>query len=362
MKYFLILALLLPTFVFALEVDEKLTARIVKTSESKKTVMVNRGTEDGLVEGDHAKFIVTAGIIARGVVVRVSPTRSVWSVYRLVNADFVTNDSVISLKITPPVKITKDESKALVQEDTPTTVSGDPTQLGIPLADGANDMAAAGNTDASLNSADLKALEANDVPASIVEKNKEIYAFLNISGLTSNSKTDVGDQSYNNSQSFHHIGVGGELYPQREREWYSRFSLVGGVALMRENSQAYNGAGVTNDYTEFSFGTNWHPTKMPSVAGDFIPYLHASFHIGTAKSTYKRGSEVGTTEELDSTGGTSGFSIGGGYKFYTFKGFGARVLLDYYMRSEKYKEDTLINTHNKKTAGPRFMVALSYRF
>jgi hypothetical protein len=361
MKKLILALLLLPTLSLALEVDEKLTARIVKTSESKKTVMINRGTEDGLVEGDHAKFIVTAGIVARGMCVRVSPTRSVWSIYRLVNADFITNDSVMSIKITPPVKITKDESKALVQEDTPTNVSTDPTQLGIPLADGAQDLGTSA-ADASLNSADLKALEASDVPSSIVERSKEIYGFLNISGLTSNTKTEVGDQSYNNSQSFHHIGLGGELYAQREREWYSRFSLVGGVALMRENSQAYNGAGVSNDITEFSFGTNWHPTKMPSVAGDFIPYLHASFHVGTVKSTYKKGSEVSSTEELEANGGTSGFSIGGGYKFYTFKGFGARVLLDYYLRQEKYKEDTLFNTHNKRVGGPRFMIALGYRF
>jgi len=93
---------------WALEVDEKLTARIIRTSETRKTIMVNRGTEDGLVEGDHAKFIVTAGIVARGVCVKVSPTRSVWSIYRLVNADFIVNDSVMTLKMTPPVKITKD--------------------------------------------------------------------------------------------------------------------------------------------------------------------------------------------------------------------------------------------------------------
>src|SRR6476469_843304 len=91
---------------FSLEVAEKLTVRILKTSESRKTVMLNRGTEDGLVEGDHARFLVTAGIVARAVCVKVAPTRSVWSIYRLVNADFLVNDSVMTIKITPPVKIT----------------------------------------------------------------------------------------------------------------------------------------------------------------------------------------------------------------------------------------------------------------
>lgn len=360
MKLILIL-LLIPALSFALEVDEKLTARILKTSESRKTILVNRGTEDGLVEGDHAKFIVTAGIVARGVCVKVSPTRSVWSIYRLVNADFIVNDSVMSLKITPPVKITKDETQSLVQEDVPTTVSGDVTTLGIPLADGAQDVGAA--ADENLSSADLRALEESNLPASIVEKNMEVYGFLHISGLTANSKTDVGDQSFNSSQSFYHIGLGGEYYSRREREWYSRFSLIGEVALVRENSQAYNGASVTNELTEFALGLNWHPFKLPSAAGEFIPYFHAAFHVGTVKSTYKPGTEIpGSDDTLDSNGGTSGFSGGFGYKYYTNKGFGARVLLDYYMRTEKHKEDVMGNKHNKTVGGPRLMVGIGYRF
>ena len=115
MKIFYLLLILISFSASALEVDEKLTVRILKTSESKKTIMINRGIEDGLAEGDHARFLVTAGIVARAVVVRVSPTRSVWSIYRLVNADFLVNDSVMTIKITPPVKVTKDESQMLVK-------------------------------------------------------------------------------------------------------------------------------------------------------------------------------------------------------------------------------------------------------
>ena len=80
--------------------------RIVKVSQSKKTILINRGVEDGLIKGDHAKFFLTVGVVARGVVVKVSPTRSVWSIYRLVNADYITDDQVMKLKITAPVKIT----------------------------------------------------------------------------------------------------------------------------------------------------------------------------------------------------------------------------------------------------------------
>lgn len=362
MKIFLALVLALSTSAFALEVDEKLTVRIIRTSESRKTIMINRGTEDGLVEGDHAKFIVTAGIVARAVCVRVSPTRSVWSVYRLVNADFIVNDSVMSIKISPPVKITKDESKAIVQEDTPTSISsGDPSQLGIPLADGANDLDK--NAPLQDDAGDLRALEGSNEPSIIPEKNIEVFGILNISGLTASTKTEGNDDTFNNSQSYHHIGIGGELYPRKEREWYSHFSLIASANIMRNNSQGYNGASSTNDITEFSFGANWHPTKLPSATMTFIPYIHASFNIGSVKSTIKPGQEAsGTIDEMGANGSTQGFSIGAGYKFYTSKGFGARILLDYYMRNENYEEDDNANQFTKTVGGPRFMIGLGYRF
>lgn len=360
MKIFLALMFVVSFRAQALEVDEKLTVRILRTSESRKTVMINRGTEDGLVEGDHAKFIVTAGIVARGTLVKVSPSRSVWSIYRLVNADFIVNDSVMSIKITPPVKITKDDTKNLVQEDVPTkTGTADPTQLGIPLADGAQDIIE--GTAVTSTNEDLKGLD--DEPSTIPEKNIEVFGILNISGLSSTAKTDSGGENFSNSQSYHHIGLGGEIYPQREREWYSKFSAIASMNLMRLNSQAYNGSTASNDVTEFSFGVNWHPTKLPSTINDFIPFIHLSFNAGSSKSTYKSGSEGnGTDTELESNGKTSGFSVGFGYKYYLARGFGARILLDYYSRAEKYEEDTQTDTFNKTVSGPRFMIGLGYRF
>lgn len=363
MKNLFFMLLLLPSLALALEVDEKLTVRIVKTSESKKTVMLNRGTEDGLAENDHAKFIVTSGIVARAVCIKVSPTRSVWSVYRLVNADFIVNDSVMSIKITPPVKITKDDSQMLITDDVPSKVTGDPQTLGIPLAEGAQDLTT-GTADEKIVDADLKALDEDERPTSIAERNREVFGFVHISGLTSNTKSNTGDVSFNNSQSYHHFGLGGEFYAQREREWYSKFSLMGGLSLLRENSQSYQGAGITNELTEFNFGVNWHPWKLPSTTGDFIPFFHLGFNIGSVKSTYKSGAEsIGTPISGSANGSTSGFSVGFGYKFYTYKGWGARALLDYYMRTEKYDKGDLNGiTFNKKVGGPRLLLGISYRF
>lgn len=355
MKILILILLLVPSFTFALEVDEKLTVRIVKTTDTRKTIMLNRGTEDGLVEGDHARFIVTAGIVARAVCVKVSPTRSVWSVYRLVNADFVVTDAVMTIKITPPVKITKDETQAIVQEDVPTKVATDPAALGIPLAEGARDLE---NPESMINDeADMRELES----VTITEKSWEIFSHLNISGMASSTKTTGA--AYKGSQASHQIGIGIEKYSQREREWYSRFSLFAGIDLMRLNAQAYNGAKTTNDVTEFSFGTHWHPGSYPSSVMTFIPYFHLAASMGTAKSTFQNGDDSpSSTNTWSANGGTSGFSLGFGYKFYTQRGFGARILADYYVRQEKYKADANNRVFNRSVTGPRLTLGLSYRF
>lgn len=336
----------------ALEVDEKLTVRVLKTTDSRKTVMINRGTEDGLVEGDHARFIVTAGIVARGVVVKVSPTRSIWSIYRLVNADFIVNDAVMTIKITPPVKVTKDETQNLVEEDTPTRPTNDPSVLGIPLADGAEDVSPG---EERFDDSDLRALEGG----TIVERNFEVYGLLNISGLTSTAKgsDDVG--SSKGSMAGHHIGLGVEYYAQNERNWYSRFSLTGSANIMRQNSQAYNGVSSNNDVTEFEFGVNWHPGTMPSVTHKFIPYFHLAGSMGTVKSQY---TDNFLNQDLSANGTTNGISVGFGYKFYTRDGFGARALLDYYQRAEKFKEDDAAQTFSRTVNGPRLLLGMSYRF
>lgn len=353
MKILFFLLIILSCSAFALEVDEKLTVRILKTTDSRKTVMINRGTEDGLVEGDHARFIVTAGIVARGVLVNVSPTRSIWSIYRLVNADFIVNDAVMTIKITPPVKITKDESQTLVEEDTPTRPPTDPAALGIPLAEGAQDLVVTGEEKIDEN--DLRSLE--DV--TIVERNVEVFGNLNISGLTASTKGNDDVGSAKGSQAYHHIGLGAELYAKRERDWYSRFSLMGGVNIMRLNSQSYNGVNANNDVTEFEFGVNWHPGTMPSATYRFIPFFHLSGMIGSVKSQVNDGL---IDRDISANGSTNGFSLGFGYKFYTQRGFGARALLDYYQRGEEYKEDDNLQTFSRTVSGPRLLLGGSYRF
>ncbi len=97
-----------------LEPDKRLVVRLLGLSSSKKTILINKGREEGIKIGDHAKFSNPVnGYFARGTVSRVSPTRSVWSLYRVLKPEALVENTVITLKSASPVKLTRDESRAL---------------------------------------------------------------------------------------------------------------------------------------------------------------------------------------------------------------------------------------------------------
>jgi hypothetical protein len=110
---FLILFLLLSPSLSALDIDGKVITRVVGISDTKKTVLLNKGSEDELKVGDHAKFSIPSGWIARGVCVKASPSRSVWSIYRFYNQEKLTSQLAVTLKISSPISLTNDESKSL---------------------------------------------------------------------------------------------------------------------------------------------------------------------------------------------------------------------------------------------------------
>ena len=97
----------------ALKEDAKFIARILGASDTGKTILVNRGRENGIVKDIHAKISVPTGMIARAVVVKVSPSRSVWSVYRIFDKSKIAAQTVATFKVASPVRLTTDESKEL---------------------------------------------------------------------------------------------------------------------------------------------------------------------------------------------------------------------------------------------------------
>ena len=74
----------------ALEVDRTLRFSILNFSSSKKTLLLNKGKENGLKKGDQAKFFRNEkNIIARAVLLKASSGRSLWSVFRYRNRNII---------------------------------------------------------------------------------------------------------------------------------------------------------------------------------------------------------------------------------------------------------------------------------
>lgn len=114
LKIFLMFFILSTGSVFgALKEDAKFIARILGASDTGKTILVNRGRENGIVKDIHAKISIPTGMIARAVVVKVSPSRSVWSVYRIFDKSKIAAQTVATFKVASPVRLTTDESKEL---------------------------------------------------------------------------------------------------------------------------------------------------------------------------------------------------------------------------------------------------------
>ncbi len=362
-KFIVLVCFLFSTAAFSLEIDERLTMRIVKVSESKKTFLINRGIEDGIVKGDHAKFFLTIGVVARGVVVKVSPTRSVWSLYRLVNADYIRDDQVMRLKITAPVKITKDESKMLVADDSVVTVRGkDPRDLGIPLAEGAEDETA---EDKIGLSGEMKELAGGVDPStlSLRELNKEVFLSFHYSGTSFVTTPSEEDGESKGSQSSLVLNSGFELYVTDYKKWYSRFSLVAVLSLVRNGASTNRGDVIQENITEFGGGFNWYPLTRPSKVHKFIPFGSFQFLVGSAETSFEPSSALSSVAEAEtSNAATFGYLFGGGVKYFTPRGYGAKVSLDYSIRGDSFAADTQQNKWVKTNSGPKITIGFLKRF
>jgi hypothetical protein len=359
MKLFFIFLILSPLMSLALEIDEKLTGRILKVSQSKKTILINRGIEDGLAEGDHAKFYLSVGVVARGVVVKSSPTRSVWSVYRLVNHDYIKEEQVVNLKISAPVKITKDESRMLVEENTPDSVVGvDPRNLGIPLAEGAEDLAPGESLSTRSN---LNQMERAEV-TSIANLNIELWGSLQFTSITAHTVAGDGSSETTGDEPRTALTFGGEYYFKEDKLWYGRLSFGAYYSMTKVANMIFSGGSNRDDSHEFGGSLFYHPLAVPSAVNKIIPFGTFSYLMGTSTSTYNPGEENSVGKDEIVAGVFSGYSLGGGVKYYTAHGYGARITLDYYARTDEFETDEYSVLWTKTHVGPRLYMAISYRF
>jgi hypothetical protein len=357
-------ALLLATSLSALEINEKLTSRILNVSRSKKTLLINRGLEDGLVVGDHAKFFLTTGVVARGVVVKASPTRSIWSVYRIVDGTKLFNDKVVNIKISNAVKITEDPTKSIYQS--------------TPFSTGGSDVLVARGDDSNLAD-DLSPEEKSEIATFDRPGNNDVFSTSSSAGINkfktleawglvhfnnlSASIDNGGDETLAGSLASIDFSIGAEKYFKYRPGILSKLSFHLLVHSSSSTTTNIDGTQITNSVLEYGGGASFHFLAPALSYNRMVGFATIQFGIGSVSDQIQFNSSTVQTEQTFS-GSSNFFSLGGGMKYFTESGFGGRALIDYYRRSESYvvegvTEDT---TTTRIVAGPRFMVGLAYRF
>lgn len=380
------------TKVSALEIDEKLTLRFLKVSSSKKTVLINRGGEDGLVVGDHAKFFITAGVVARGVSEKVSPSRSVWSLYRIVDPNEIVQDKVLNLKIATPVKITDDPSKSLKEE----TIPGGEETMNVE-----DNSASAGSDEIVVSDADkdeLKGLGLEDDEAAslketpktktiskstkktkttaVIEESAPVYStntsktwevwgtlYLNsLSGTVESDDATATSESTGATGSTIDFSAGVEKYFVNSSGFFKEFSAS--LFVHKRTMETGDDVKSTSDWFEYGIGANYHFYNSAASVNKLVGYGGATIGKGSAtvKSTVTTN---GTAVENSADGTNTFFSVGVGAKYVLNNGFGLRALLDYYHSSESYEFESTtgdVVTTTRTLAGPRIQFGLSYRF
>ena len=367
---FLFFLLGIPLFSSALDVDEKLTIRFLRISSTKKTVLVNRGLEDGLAVGDHAKFFVTTGVIARGLAVKVSPTRSIWSLYRVVDSKTLVADMMANIKIANPVRLSDDPSKSFYGDDRYSQISE-----AIPLDEGADDLVAEEDALISQRSQqeDFAFIKEDTSPkqstrASGISKENflEIFTFVNFDLLGSASDDRALDDKKKNSKKKDSVketdlsinfSFGLEKYSSNDGP-FKKFSFVGMLHRGTQESKFSSGVESSVSFSEYGVGVNYHFYGHPKSYGSMIGLLTLTGGLGTTKDSLKGEKDTDKTNE----GALTFFSLGAGIKYFFSPNLGVRALLDYYGRNEKYAFEDTEKDYTRKTSGPRVRGGLSYRF
>jgi hypothetical protein len=344
----------------ALEVDEKLTLRILKVSSSKKTILINRGVEDGLEKDNHAKFYLTTGVVARGVVVKVSPSRSIWSLYRVVNGKKVQPDMVMNLKISSPIKVSGDPTKVVYRPIRP--IGPDVKETGIQLADGAEDLDDLTTDEEN----DLNSLEA-DAYIPLKQRPWDFFGILELGALRSraygaqegNSTTTLDNESENSQWG---IMLGVERYFEDTDMWWEWFSIAPFFHYQRFDRVSLRGFEIETSLYEFGVGVNWHFFNKPHDVDSIIFYLNWAFGGGQIEEYSFGANSNGTQSEVFYDGGQFFTSFGVGGKYFLKEGFGLRGWFDFLYRQEEYDADDDAISYSRTTYGLRFFVGLSYRW
>lgn len=373
-----IIRLILIIFIFstkswALDIDEKLTLRILKVSNSRKTILVNRGIEDGLVVGDHAKFFLTSGIIARGVVRKTSPTRSVWSLYRVVNSEHIESDKVLSLKISSPLKLSEDPTTMIAQEDaTPLPTTG--VVLSENVTSGEIDGISI-EEEGEISTLKMQPGIASEQTSSYetpLDKTWEGFATAHMSSFSTSVESSIalgtgvgGGAGSNGNTSAIDLTFGVEKYFQDSDSWWSRFSLIGVFHYTKQAVTTTEGYSTDASAMEFGIGSAWHFLYHPSRRMKPIGFIQGLIGTGSASDSFSIGFTDTNIQDTGLKDGQAVFaSVGAGVKLNLIQDFGGRLGVDYYQRQESYDVEIQNKSGEvtKTVSGVRVSLGLSYRF
>ncbi|MCK5072650.1 MAG: hypothetical protein KAQ98_04435 [Bacteriovoracaceae bacterium] len=362
----------------ALEIDEKLTCRILRLSSTKKTMLINRGLEDGLVVGDHAKFFITSGVISRGVVIKAAPTRSIWALYRLVNPSEVGVDRVINLKIAAPVKLTGDVSRAFGMDrfdagaTVPVITGGGNVELGGRVGDIPVDYSKRRrerkSEDKELENmySGQGMLRRGAVGAESgvdIRKDWEIWGLLQFNSMSGSTQSgSLAEYSDDSTSMSGYLGV--ETYFTNRAGWYKDISPF---VFLHSETLAFSyddgNSKSTSSLMEFGAGINYHFLADPFSYNRIIGFLTTSLAYGSV--AYKVESALTKTTKTSSTKDLSGkaqsVNFGIGAKYYFVFGLGIKMMIDYYTRAESYALADEA-AFDRTFAGFRYLAGLSYRF
>lgn len=333
----------------ALEIDEKLPLRFLQVSGSKKTVLINRGLEDGLVVGDHAKFFVTTGVIARGVVVKASPSRSIWSLYRLVSPEKVQKSKVLNLKIASPVKLTDDPTKSLY------SMAKQDVEVGEPVDIIKADMSGSEESEVGALMSENESSPIEMPTVSSKGHNLELTGLLSMSSFSGTYSSDAKGDIEAKSSTTSFVGSIEKYFPTYNN-FFKKISIKGLLNYYSEESGQDTSFSTT--VTDYGLGLSYYFGKGPFVRNRMMYFIDGSIGISSISITDT------TDETLEGSGNF--YSVGLGAKYLMGHQFGGVAKLDYYSNSSSFDvEDTATNSTETQTyglSGPRVMFGLFYRF
>lgn len=353
MKTIWILFFFFSSGLYSLEVDTKLTVRVLKTSKTKKTILINKGRSDDLVLGDHAKFFVSEGVVARAVVVELSKKRSVWSVYRVINGDLINANEIMNIKITTKMKLTNDPLSVISKDSSYSeTVDGKVADKEFHVYSDLFDDGAIPQTPTIAR--EIK----TETDIDMSDKKIELGATIGFQSFSSEVSGTTSNSSYSGSEFVNNILVNLEYYRERT-------GFFGYFQYLQESLLSFDGAITDSSSLEFGGGMNFYLFADPHKSNHLISYLTIGGGIGTITDTFSGGELSPSAQNtIEVSGSTMALFGGFGMKYFLPNGFGMRFLIDVYRRKDSFNDDfPTITTEDwsRVRLGPRLLVGISYR-